>query len=98
MPDRLHPDPAYIESNRVGGPCHHEAFYHYRTLPEVFTRAGFQVKLLEYWDEAGNFVAHPWDAADGHVKRSRQFDPRNRDGKLAMTSVIIDAVKPASAA
>ncbi|MBQ2434243.1 MAG: hypothetical protein II266_07395, partial [Clostridia bacterium] len=65
-----------------------------RTLESVFMKAGFQVNRLEYCDESGEFHYTEWDEADGRIGRSLRFDTRNRDGKLGMVSVIIDAVKP----
>jgi len=98
VPDGLHPDPKYVDNVRPGGPGpdDHQVLYTYRTLKELFERAGFTVKLLEYFDEAGAFHAVPWDEAGGLVRRSARFDPRNGGGKLVYTSVIIDAIKAPS--
>ncbi len=48
--------------------------------------------LLEYFDEAGNFHRSPWDASDGFVARSADYDPRNKEKPLSYTSLIVDAV------
>lgn len=71
----------------------HKIFYDYKTLVNVFKSAGFQVKLLEYCDEKGEFHYQNWDEKDGKIGRSLRFDTRNKDGKLDMISLIIDAVK-----
>jgi predicted SAM-dependent methyltransferase len=63
-------------------------------LREVFESAGFTVKLLEYWDEQGQFHDEDWDEKAGFVYRSRRFDPRNQGGTLGFTSLILDAIKP----
>lgn len=98
VPDGLHPDPAYRAQVRPGGSGagadDHRALYDYRTLSALFAEAGFQVRLLEYFDEQGVFHTEPWDPEDGPVLRSAQFDPRNTGGHLAYTSVILDARKP----
>jgi predicted SAM-dependent methyltransferase len=54
--------------------------------------AGFQVELLEYWDEQGVFHFQEWSSNDGHVIRSKRYDIRNKE-KLTYTSLIIDGIK-----
>lgn len=100
VPDGLHPDPTYIGWVKVGGASpgqlanDHKVLYTYRTLSEVFERAGFRVELYEYFDEAGQFHFREWDRKDGTIWRSKRFDKRNRDGSLTFTSIVMDAVKP----
>lgn len=101
VPDGLFPDEAYQRTVQVGGPgpadhpaASHKVVYDYRRLPPAFRRAGFDVRLLEWWDEAGTFHAEPWDEREGFIYRSARFDHRNRDGKLGFTSLIVDAIKP----
>lgn len=117
VPDGLHPDPAYVESVKAGegtaaptsGPdgnsANHKALYTYRTLGELFERAGFRVVVYEYFDEEGTFHCQEWDAKGGTIARSKRFDPRSKGGKLAsvypgtledylaFSSIILDAVK-----
>lgn len=71
----------------------HKVFYDYKTLIEVFETAGFKVDLLEYCDENGRFHFNYWDPEQGMIGRSLRFDTRNKDGKLGMVSIIIDAYK-----
>jgi len=104
VPDGLFPDDEYQRLVQVGGPgpadhpaASHKVVYDYRTLPPVFARAGFAVRLLEWWDEAGVFHAGTWDERDGFIYRSARFDHRNRDGQLGFTSLIVDAMKPVEA-
>lgn len=101
VPDGLFPDEAYQRLVQVGGPgpvdhpaASHKIVYDYRTLPAVFEEAGFEVRMLEWWDENGNFHAESWDERDGFIYRSARFDHRNRDGEYRFTSLIIDAVRP----
>jgi predicted SAM-dependent methyltransferase len=68
--------------------------YDYRTLPPIFLRAGFEVRLLEWWDEAMRFHAELWDEQAGFIYRSARFDHRNQSGGLGFTSLILDAYKP----
>jgi predicted SAM-dependent methyltransferase len=117
VPDGLHPDPAYIELVKPdpgnvaptfgpdGNSANHKALYTYRTLRELFERAGFRVVLYEYFDEGGAFQYQGWDEKAGTIWRSTRFDPRNKRGKLASvypgslhdylaySSIILDAVK-----
>lgn len=60
----------------------------------MFEGAGFEVRLLEYCDEDGQFHYEEWDAQQGFIYRSLRFDHRNQDGKLGFVSLIVDAVKP----
>ncbi len=103
VPDKNFRSDWYQNMVKVGGngdPSHpaytHKIVYDVRTLESVFMKAGFQVNRLEYCDESGEFHYTEWDEADGRIGRSLRFDTRNRDGKLGMVSVIIDAVKTAN--
>lgn len=102
VPDGLHPDPAYIATVEVQtqpdalGLLYrndHRVLYTYHTARALFEAAGFRVEMLEYFDEGGNFQEVEWSERQGTIWRSRRFDPRNRDGRLAYTSIILDAVK-----
>ena len=98
VPDGLHPDPDYVERVRPGGTgegaADHKVLYTFKTLGELLEEAGFEVELLEYWDENRTFHFREWSSEDGHIRRSMRFDPRNRGGSLSYTSLITDARKP----
>jgi predicted SAM-dependent methyltransferase len=98
VPDGLHPSPTYIEYVRPGGVGEgsddHRVLYTYESLSELFSKAGFQVELLEYFDRSGKFHACDWDPADGMITRSLRFDDRNRHQAYGYTSLIVDAIKP----
>jgi predicted SAM-dependent methyltransferase len=97
VPDSLHPSEAYQALVAVGGPgpaADHKTLYDYRTLSPVFEAAGFRATLLEFWDESKNFHATDWNPEDGFIFRSLRFDPRNQNGALGFTSLILDARKP----
>jgi predicted SAM-dependent methyltransferase len=97
VPDGLHPDPNYIEWVRPGGSgagAHdHKVLYTYHSFRELFESAGFDVRLLEYFDENGQFHFADWNPADGLLRRSKRYDPRNGKALLAYTSIILDARK-----
>ncbi|MEP6959462.1 MAG: methyltransferase domain-containing protein [Nitrospirota bacterium] len=100
VPDGLHPDEDYIDRVRPGGSGlgsdDHHVLYTYRTLQTVFESVGFQVTLLEYFDERGTFHEEEWSPADGMITRSARFDSRNFAGDLRYTSIILDARKAES--
>jgi predicted SAM-dependent methyltransferase len=97
VPDGFHPSKSYIESVKPGGSGpgadDHKIMYNYRTVERAFLAAGFEVRLLEWFDEQGEFHFNDWDVEAGMIVRSRRFDPRNHDGSLSYTSIILDALK-----
>jgi predicted SAM-dependent methyltransferase len=119
VPDGLLPDPGYVDMVKAdalnptagnapdagGNAANHKALYTYKTLKALFERAGFRVVLYEYFDEQGAFHCQDWDAKGGTITRSKRFDPRNKNGRLASvypgtmdeylaySSLILDAVK-----
>jgi len=99
VPDGFHPEPGYIEYVRPGGTGlgsdDHKVLYNYQSLKKLLEQAGFIVQLLEYWDEHGHFYFKEWSSKDGHIRRSKRYDPRNQNRSLAYTSLIADAIKPA---
>ena len=52
---------------------------------------GFEVRLLEYWDEQGVLHQAHWDPAQGRIRRSVRFDTKDRG--FPYTSLILDARK-----
>jgi predicted SAM-dependent methyltransferase len=100
VPDGLHPSPEYLSWVRPGGATpgqlsnDHKVLYTYQTLVSEFEAAGFSAKLYEYFDELGEFHYRDWNTAEGTIRRSKRFDPRNSDGSLTFTSIIMDAYKP----
>lgn len=101
VPDGFFPDEDYQNGVQVGGPgpsdhpaASHRIVHTYMTLKRMFEEAGFQVKLLEYCDEEGEFHYNPWNEADGFIYRSKRFDQRNQTAKLGSLSLIVDACKP----
>merc|ERR1712025_303009 len=68
------------------------------SLSELLQYVGFEVKLLEYYSLNGNFFSEEYDEAEyGKVKRTHKNDRRNhgnKDPPGAMTSLVVDAIKP----
>ncbi|MBQ2823130.1 MAG: hypothetical protein IJF18_00950 [Oscillospiraceae bacterium] len=100
VPDKNFRNEWYQNMVKVGGngDQNHPAFTHkivydYQTLCFVFKQAGFEVELLEYCDENGDFHYKYWNEADGKIGRSLRYDTRNSLEKLGMVSIIIDAKK-----
>ncbi len=98
VPDGFHEDQAYIDYVKPGGSGagadDHKVLYNYKTFSEVFEKAGFKTRLLEYFDKDKRFQFNEWDETTGKINRSIRFDHRNSDGKPHYTSLILDAVKP----
>lgn len=100
VPDGMYPDQEYIDYVKPGGygagSDDHYVLYTYETLTAVFVSVGFEISLLEYFDEPGTFHFQEWSPADGMISRSSRFDSRNGTRELAYTSIILDAIKPVS--
>lgn len=101
VPDKNYRNEWYQNMVQVGGPgpkdhpaATHKIVYDYKIFKSVFEAAGFQVSLLEYCDEDGDFHYVYWNENDGRIGRSLRFDTRNSIEKLGMVSIIIDAKKP----
>jgi predicted SAM-dependent methyltransferase len=97
VPDGFHKEQRYIDYVKPGGigagSDDHKVLYNYKTFSSVFEKAGFKIKLLEYFDENGEFHHNDWDNNKGKIHRSIRFDERNIDGEPNYTSLIIDAYK-----
>ena len=97
VPDGYNPSEEYINYVKPGGTGNgaddHKILYNYKLMSGFLHEIGFTVKLLEYFDENGQFHKTPWKPEDGMIRRSADHDSRNRDGKLGYTSLIIDAYK-----
>lgn len=92
VPDGYHPDKSYIEKVDVGADDH-KILYTHKSLASIFKEAGFEVTLLEYFDEDGVFHYKEWDYNNGRIYRSSNLDERNKVNKLSYTSIILDAQK-----
>ncbi len=97
VPDGLHPSMKYIDAVKPGGNGQgsndHKVLYNYKTFSEIFCKAVFDIELLEWFDEKGDFNFKEWDKDAGMIHRSKRYDKRNEDGQLNYTSIILDAIK-----
>lgn len=97
VPDGFHPNPDYINMVKPGGygagAYDHKLLYDYKKIIDLLYRAGFKVNLLEYYDEEGKFHFKEWKSEDGHIKRSKNFDPRFNTS-LGYSSLIAEGIKP----
>lgn len=97
VPDGYFPNQLYIDQVKPGGSGpgseDHKILYTYLSLKKLFEDTGFQVHLLEYFDENGRFHNHDWAPEDGMISRSARFDHRNSGSTLGYTSIILDAIK-----
>lgn len=101
VPDGYFSDESYQQMVQVGGPgpkdhpaASHQIVHTYQSIIRLFETAGYEVKLLEYCDENGEFHQEDWDGDDGVIFRSKKYDPRNQGDELVFPSLIIDAIKP----
>jgi predicted SAM-dependent methyltransferase len=99
VPDGYFRNDEYQRIVQIGGPgpkdhpaASHKIVYNYQTLSNMFEAAGFEVRLLEYCDEEGQFHQTDWKEQDGVIFRSKKIDPRNQE-KLTFPSLILDAIK-----
>ena len=90
VPDGFHPSQEYISNVAVGVDGHKE-LYNYKSFAELFEDVGFEVELLEYYDEHGEFHFREWDVSDGKINRSKRYSEKIRS--YVYTSIIVDAVK-----
>lgn len=97
VPDGLHPSKEYIAAVKPGGTGpgadDHKVLYTYKTFERVFRAAGFEVDLLEWFDEAGRFHKKDWSESMGLITRTSAHDHRNENGTLNYTSIMLDAWK-----
>lgn len=97
VPDGFMPSIDYIDYVKPGGTGagsdDHKVLYNYATFSKIFEAAGFEIELLEYYDEKGNFHYKEWNPDKGLITRSSKYDERNRQGRLNYTSIIMDARK-----
>ena len=101
VPDRYFRNADYQRLVQIGGPgpqdhpaASHKIVYDYKQFCAVFVQAGFEVSLLEYCDERGDFHYRYANGADGYIGRSYRNDTRNACNHLGMVSIVLDAFKP----
>ena len=94
VPDGYHPDPGYIDQVKPqgtgAGADDHKVLHNYVTITQILSQELYEYDLLEHFDESGSFHRQPWDAGDGFVARSADFDVRNKELPLSYTSLIVD--------
>ena len=101
VPDGFHKDKKYIDAVKPGGngigADDHKHLFTYKSLGNILKGVGFDVYMIEYWDENENFHSCYQNDENGIIKRAYMNDNRNFDGILGFTSLIIDAVKKSDA-
>ena len=97
VPDGNFPDDNYIKHVRPGGTgqgaIEHKILYTYATILKLFDKKKFTLKLIEYFDENGQFIQNYNEEKNGYIIRSRNNDDRNTSENIKYTSIIIDATK-----
>jgi predicted SAM-dependent methyltransferase len=72
VPDAFHPSRYYYNLVKPGGwetPAEHKLFFDHEMLTRVAQESGFQVRLLEYFDEQGIFHRADYSIDDGAIQR-----------------------------
>ena len=95
VPDGYRKDSEYVKE--VSPPKDgHKLLFTVDDLVARLERAGFEATPLEYFDVSEQFHSHPWDEADGLIRRSLRYDTQEpfKRGALYYTSLIVDARKP----
>lgn len=74
VPDAFFRNEWYQNIVQIGGPgpkdhpaASHKIVHNYKTLIRMFEEAGFEVHLLEYCDEEGEFHYHEWNVEEGFI-------------------------------
>lgn len=96
VPDGFNPNPAYAKYIRSGvdlnGFSDRKAmFYDYIMITKILSEEQYNHRFLEYFNEKSEFIYYPWKREDGFVKRSAEYDKRNKNVPLSYTSLIVDA-------
>lgn len=97
VPDGFHKDKKYIDAvkpsgNGVGADDHKHLFT-YQSLGNILKGIGFDINMIEYWDENKNFHSCYQNDENGVIQRAYINDSRNFAGMFNYTSLIVDAVK-----
>jgi predicted SAM-dependent methyltransferase len=89
VPDAFHPSRYYYNLVKPGGletPYEHKLFFDYEMLSRIANDIGFEVRLLEYFDEKGFFHESEYNIDDGIILRCRKnnigLDVNNPDVML----------------
>ena len=97
VPDGFHSDSEYINKVKPGGVGEgaqdHKNLFNYKSLSELFSKHGFKVNIVEYWDETGQFHSNYKNNNNGYISRCLINDERNVNNKPIYTSLIIDFKK-----
>lgn len=92
-PDPNHPSPAYQAKLRAAD---RSRLLDLEGWCQALTLLGFEAVAVEGYRRSGEFVARdPSFDRHGRIARSSRIDPRAADERLRMSTIIIDAVRPA---
>lgn len=92
VPDKNHPNPAYIEHVRPGGSGvgadDHKSFWNYSNFTALLDSLNFKYTLKEYYDENGNLNLGDLNPESGVIGRTAKI---KREGPLeGYSSLIVD--------
>ncbi|WP_017731989.1 class I SAM-dependent methyltransferase [Nafulsella turpanensis] len=100
VPDGFHPDKKYIDyvkPNGSGpGSDDHKVLLNYKCLSDILRNCGLEPRLVEYWNENGDFQGWESEDENGHIMRvmRNQNDSAKKDQRgFFYTSLVIDGIK-----
>ena len=97
VPDGFHKNEKYINAIKPGGTGpgadDHKHLFTYQSLGNILKGIGFDISIIEYWDEYKIFHSCYQNDGNGYIQRAYINDSRNFDKVPNYTSLIIDAVK-----
>lgn len=100
VPDGFHPEPDYIRwvAPVIGwNGDDHKTLFNYQNLTRLLQSVGFNVYLLEWFDEFGRFNKQTWFQQSGVISRAKNTSWSSLISFIIgadYTSLIVDAVKP----
>ncbi|MGY8679179.1 hypothetical protein Q2941_15460 [Bradyrhizobium sp. UFLA05-153] len=93
VPDRNHPSPDYYDDSKPDPRYPRPQGFLRQRLNGRTSHIGRLLRCDTDRVVGGSFNEVPWDDERGHIKRSAHNSPRNTNGKLTYTSLIVDAIK-----
>lgn len=91
VPDGFHPNPKYIEMTKPPQDGH-KSFWNYKTISDLAIQNGFQITLLEYFNEKHFFHQQNFSNDEGYVSRCK-LNGFSESYTNDYTSLVLDLMK-----
>ncbi len=90
VPDGNNPDPKYIDDvspfGKIGSYHGHKSLWNYKTFSELAKKNKFEIKILEYFNEKGNYILNSFTDGNGWISRTGKNQNTEK-------SLIVDLIK-----